>query len=326
MSAQDSSIYHVAASSDLPAPQRYEHWLAPLLSDFEAATPNALQRQNFQGRVSSLVTATSELHDMQSDDFGGSRSPQRIRYHENDKLALVYVRQGQILSRYEGDTDIVAKAGQFVLFDAQRPNQMHFCQQPRFVQINLPRGQLASVLSSKPLPSQISRAVTRSGLANLLSAQLSQFVDISAGLSFHEQLAFLDATEALATRVVESACLDGRLIPDERNAGLYTAAQRYIDMHLDDPGLTGASIAAALGCSRATLYRAFSSHHRHLAAHIRERRLQTLARLLQHCAPYQPIAQLAFQCGLHDTSNVSRLFRQRFGVTPSEFRALNRRS
>src|SRR5699024_8612342 len=113
VSAQKSSIYHVAASSELPADQRYEHWLAPLLSDFKAAAPNARQRQNFQGHVSSLVTATSELHDMQSDDFDGSRSRQRIRRYEDDKLALVYVMQGRVLSQYEGDTDIVTEAGQF---------------------------------------------------------------------------------------------------------------------------------------------------------------------------------------------------------------------
>lgn len=325
MSAQDSSLYHVARSSDLPAHERYEHWLTPLLSDFEAAAPSVLQRQNFQGRVSSLVTATSELHDMQSDDFNGSRSRQRIRNHENDKLALVYVRQGKILGRYDGDTDIITQAGEFVLFDAQKPNQMHFCQQPRFVQINLPRSRLASVLSGKPQPSKVSRAVTSSGLASLLAAQLSQFSNLSAKLSFHEQLAFLGATEALATHVVESACLNDQLLPGGRNAGLYTAAQRYIDTHLADPNLNVTSIAAALSCSRATLYRAFSDHNLHLAAHIRERRLQMLAKLLEHSPPHQPIAQLAFQCGLHDNSNVSRLFRQRFGITPSEFRVLTQK-
>lgn len=323
MSAQNLSIYHVAASSEVPASARYEHWLAPLLSDFEAAPPNLRQRQDFQARVSSLVTATSELHDMWTDDFDGSRSPRRIQRHENDKLALLYVMQGRIVSRYEDDTDIVTGTGQFLLFDARRSSQLRFCQQPRFVQINLPRSRLAPVLSGKPLPSQVSRAVSCSGLAGLLSSQLGQFRDLGARLSPGEQLAFLYATEALAAHVMESACLDSGLCAEGRHAGLYVAALRYIDQCLEDPSLSGATIALALGCSRATLYRAFAEHGLHLAQHIRERRLQTLARLLQRPFSSEPIAQLAFQCGLHESTNISRLFRQRFGIAPGEFRALH---
>jgi len=320
VSAQKSSIYHVAASSELPADQRYEHWLAPLLSDFKAAAPNARQRQNFQGHVSSLVTATSELHDMQSDDFDGSRSRQRIRRYEDDKLALVYVMQGRVLSQYEGDTDIVTEAGQFLLFDARRPNTMRFCQQPRFVQVNLPRSQLEPVLSGKPLPSQVSRAVSHCGLAGLLSAQLSQFRDLSPRLSHPERLGLLHATEALATHVVESAFLNGQLRPEGRHTGLYTAAQRYIHLHLNNASLNGATIAAALGCSRATLYRAFAAQGLGVAEYLRDLRLRKAYRLLQEAPAQYAIADLAARCGFIDHASFSRLFHRHFGLRPSDIR------
>lgn len=323
MQSLESSIYHIAVSSELPADQRYEHWLTPMLSDFEAAGPNAQQRKNFQGQVYSLVTATSELHDMQSDDFAGSRSRQRIRHHENDKLALIYVVQGQVFSQHEGDTDLVTQAGQFLLFDAHHPNRLHFCRQPRFVQINLPRHRLQPILSNKPSPSQISQAVSRSGLASLLATQLAQFRNLSPELSPFEQRAYLNSTETLASHVLESVCLDGQRHATDRHNAIFTAARHYIDRHLDAAHLNGATVAAALGCSRATLYRAFAEQNLRVAEYIRELRLQTLARLLQHPASHQqPIAQLAWRCGLHEATNISRLFRQRFGMTPRDFRAL----
>lgn len=313
-------IYQITESTEVPAAHRYEYWLSPLLSDFEAAAPTAAQQQDFQGRITSLVTATSELHDMQADHFEGSRSAPRIRAYEDDKLALVYVLQGEVRSRYQGDADTVTRAGEFLLFDAYRPSRMWF-QTRHFIQINLPRAHLHPLLSTQPAPSAVGRAVSDSGLAGLLSAQLTGFRTLSAELSGHERRGLLHATEALATTVVESACLSNPADGAHRYLGLYTAAQRYIRSYLGAAQLNGALVAAALGCSRATLYRAFAAQGMSIAEHIRELRLQSLARLLQHL-PHHPIAQLAQQCGLHDTPNLSRLFRQRFGHTPREFRAM----
>ncbi len=326
MTAQASLTYQVTVSSELQANQRYEHWLKPLLSDFEAADPNPQQLQNFQGHVTSLVLGSRELHDMQSDDFQGTCSRQHMRRHEDSKLALIYVMQGRVVSEYEGDVDTVARAGQLFLFDGARPNRIRF-HQPRFVQINLPRAPLQAVLPDGTAPSQVHKALSRSSLTGLLSSHLGQFRDLSARLSMHERHGLLEATEALAVSVIQSACLDHQVHDGgNRYLGLYTAAQRHIRLHLSSACLNGDVIAGALGCSRATLYRAFAEQNASLAGQIRELRLQKLARLLQSPANMAPIAQLAHLCGLHDAPNLSRLFRQRFGVSPQEYRAAHRES
>src|SRR5690554_4892897 len=104
-------VYQEVSSLDLPAAQRYEHWLMPLLSNFEADRPNAQQRQDFKGRVTSLMLGDRELHDAQLDDFQGAHSRRGIRPQGNDKLALIYVMQGSIKGRYENDTETVAGQG-----------------------------------------------------------------------------------------------------------------------------------------------------------------------------------------------------------------------
>ncbi|MBF6617263.1 MAG: helix-turn-helix domain-containing protein [Candidimonas sp.] len=323
MTAHTPLIYQVTASSDVPTVERYEHWLRPLLSDFEAAPPSMQQRKNFQGQVTSLVTATSELHDMQSDDFEGFGPNREDRRYEEVKLALVYVMKGQVMGQHEGDTDTIAKTGQFFVFDGSRPNRIRF-HKARFVQINVPRAHLQPLLSNNPAPSQLGSALACSGLAPLLATQLAQFRSLSGSLTTHERLGLLQATEALATTVLESACLGNRIPDSNHRLGLYTAAQRYIRLHLHAASLSASTIAAALGCSRATLYRAFEQHNLGIADHIRELRLQKLARLLQNPSNVLPIADLAHLCGLHDSPNLSRLFRQRFDLTPLGFRAMYR--
>lgn len=319
MSDQALMTYQVASSSDVPASQRYEHWLIPLLSDFEAAPPDAHQRQDFKGRATSLMSGSLQLHEMHSDDFQGTRSRKHIRAHQDDKLALIYVMQGHVVSEYENDIDTVTQEGQFFLFDGARPNRMRF-HRPRFIQINLSRPRMEAILPGRMIPSQVHKALSCSNLSALLAYQVTQFSELGSTLSTHERYSFLEATEALASSVMESAVLDHHPRDTGRYLGLYTAAQRYIRLHLASANLNSHAIASALGCSRATLYRAFSEYGVSVADQVRELRLQKLARLLQNPMNTVPIAQLAQSCGLHDAPNLSRVFRQRFGISPQEFR------
>ncbi|PWL16520.1 hypothetical protein DKP76_17195 [Falsochrobactrum shanghaiense] len=55
--------------------------------------------------------------------------------------------------------------------------------------------------------------------------------------------------------------------------------------------------------------------------YIRELRLQQLLRLLQKEQANVPINMLAQRCGFYNTPNVNRVFRNRFGMSPSEARA-----
>lgn len=321
MDAAIPLVYQATVSSELPARQRYEHWLMPMLSCCEAPSPSPRQRRDFHGRVLSLVAGTSELHDMQSDDFDGIHSKRSIqRSDHDDELALVYLLQGRVLARHEDEADLAVGAGRFLLLDSRRPKHICF-RQPRFVQVNLPRAELQAVLGDAPL-NQISRAISQAGLAGLLASQLSQFSELSNRLTPRERLDFLDVTESLATSVVKNVCLHGEWRDDghHRLRGLYAAAQLHMRANLGDPALNGAAIAAALGCSRTTLYRAFAEQGLGVAAYLRDLRLRKARRLLQKAAAGCSIADIAARCGFVDHAGFSRLYRQHFGVRPRDVR------
>ena len=106
-----------------------------------------------------------------------------------------------------------------------------------------------------------------------------------------------------------------------RTDDLLLAACRLIDQQLAHPGLDAAFIAARLGCSRATLYRAFAARDLAVAGYIRERRLQRVWRLLHSLPPSVPIAEAARRCGFLDSTSFSRLFRRRFGMRARDVRA-----
>ena len=87
-----------------------------------------------------------------------------------------------------------------------------------------------------------------------------------------------------------------------------------------EPFQASLAIAAALGCSRATLYRAFADRDISLADYIKEARLSRAAQVLSKGAAPETLTDLAHDCGFTNADHFRREFRRRFGVSPSEFR------
>lgn len=95
----------------------------------------------------------------------------------------------------------------------------------------------------------------------------------------------------------------------------------YIALHLRDPGLSIDRIARSLNCSKRHLHNAFAGEEVTLAHYILERRLQACMRDLKKPGQAQrTITDLAFSWGFTNCAYFSRVFRDRTGLSPSEFR------
>src|SRR5690606_31419702 len=94
-----------------------------------------------------------------------------------------------------------------------------------------------------------------------------------------------------------------------------------IEEHLADPDLSPATVAAAHHVSVRQLHRLFEGRDETVAARIRARRLERCRRdLLDPALAEQTVAAIGARWGLPNPSQLSRLFRQAYGVTPSELR------
>ncbi|MGV9677716.1 AraC family transcriptional regulator [Nocardia sp. NPDC003482] len=89
------------------------------------------------------------------------------------------------------------------------------------------------------------------------------------------------------------------------------------DRYGDD--LSGAELAAAVGCDRFTLARAFRARYgMPPSVFQRQERLRAARRLL---ANGRPIAAAAVEAGFADQAHLTRWFRRCYGITPGMFRA-----
>jgi AraC-like DNA-binding protein len=103
-----------------------------------------------------------------------------------------------------------------------------------------------------------------------------------------------------------------------RDIATRARAEEFVERYIQSPELNPALIARAAGTSRARLYRLFEEEGG-VHAFLRERRLERIRLELDSLAA-EPIAELGYRFGFEDHAHLSRLFRLRYGLTPSDYR------
>lgn len=96
----------------------------------------------------------------------------------------------------------------------------------------------------------------------------------------------------------------------------------HIALHFADPELSLSKVAQSLHISPRYLQRLLEASGTSFTAHITELRLQrAFTRLTEPSASDNRISDIAMLAGFSDISHFNRLFRSRFGATPSDVRA-----
>ncbi len=248
---------------------------------------------------------------------------------DEKKLALNYVKCGSITYQQLGGEPFRVRPQDFYLCDRAIPARIA-SDAAKIIEMILPR-RLFLPESVTPLSAgAASKAIHAGTLTAMLRDELEALHTVFDNLDEGERAASLLAVEAVATGVVRaalSAMGDAwtEVVPRSgrtHREDFFIQACYCIESNLADPDLGSAWIARTLGCSRATLYRVFSEHGLTVANYIRNERLDRLRLLLETASSDAAIGELAASCGLYDSPNLSRSFRARYHMTPSEARSL----
>lgn len=315
-----SLIFQKAGTMSAHPGERYDFWVETQLRHIRMAHADERQRRDFHAQVVSLACANNEMHYSCSDGFQGRRLLADVHSRATDELSLHYLIEG----RYDGcieDRQVSARSGEFFLYDPALPQSLRLSDH-RILQVDLSRRALSALFDGRPpAPWVLHDALRRSPLTTLLRNHLEQFPHLAPTLSHAEQQALLRATESFTLEILRGACTGHMSNTDDRPGALFQAARHYIESRLAQPNLGPEQIAAFLGCSRASLYRLFRTHGHGVSSYIRELRLERFRRLLTDPGDCRPIWAMAQDCGLYDSSNLSALFRRRFGCNPRDYRA-----
>lgn len=306
-----SASFAEYTTEDVPARERGDYWGRHVLQRMTIA--RSVRDQSFTARLRRLRGVAGEFWDHFSDEMPVMRDGARCRRDGGDEIYVGMLLDG-VSDFSQAGRDQRIGPGRLYVVDMSRPVRAHWARH-REVAIVLERKQVAALLG-RPLDGLAGLVLPRQGMTELLASHLRLLALGLPTLTAHEHAVALETAIAMTCSALRSG-----VETEDTPQGLKAAAWLVVRRRYADPGLSPGQIAAALGCSRAQLYRAFADETISIAGLIRETRLAQAREMLVHAAPTpETITRIAERCGFLDPSNFSRMFKARFSIRPQQLR------
>lgn len=208
--------------------------------------------------------------------------------------------------------------GQWCVYDVGEPCTAWNAEPVQLLAVLIARQALSSRVFDAS--AQLLRPVSWKGgvsqiLHDSLRATCREFDSLSPQLSGELGGALLELAKLA---MLEKMTVEGAMSSHDR---LRDRILAFIEQHLHDPDLSLDMIARSLGCTKRYLHRVFSDGELTLNAFIRERRLARCGQdLLKPAFAGYSITQISYACGFSNSAHFSRVFREKFGMTPRAYR------
>lgn len=307
-------------AQDEPMRTRVEYWehvMASTLVPYRIRTTERSLRAEIRHADIGPVT----ILDFQSTAMANSRTSDLIRASDRGLCNIYLARRGRGVFEQDG-RETVPAPGEFHLVDLSRPNHVTIDQWIGGAIVMFPRTLLP--LRGKELReltlARFSPQEPYGGLVSSLVQQLTGHLDAyqnardaSIGTAVLDLLSL-----AVATRLDRVAAVPA----ETRQNAMMLRIQSFISHHLDDPGLSPASVATAHHISVRTLHRLYQTQDQTIAASIQHLRLERCRHdLINPELRGHPVSAIGARWGFQDPATFSRAFRIAYGVPPGEYRA-----
>lgn len=316
----ESYIVETRTTAEVDPHERADFWSEHVGSHQSRMGYRYARTDDFRGATVRQRTERYQLVKFWSDEVAYSRTARQVRQDPDEDYRLLLPLSGEIVLRQDGqEARLAPGTGTLVSFAA--PFECLQDASTHAFVLTIPAREMDGPLNRKsPLATGLD-----------LSRGLGRVVSSMIGDLHAERDHLTDAHfNAVSDRVVELLCM--LTLGDDRPDGagqltdVETMVRRYVREHAADPGLTGTSMAHALGWSLRQIQLALQRAGTTPRDLIREERLRLVRERLQ-CGDCEhlTITDLAFASGFSSASALSTAFRQRYGVSPREMRSGGRR-
>ena len=305
----------------VPSWEQQSFWEATLRDLYFAVDGRAPcgGRDGFRGRMDRLSFGGLRLDRVVAEPYRVIRSTRAARCAPGEMLLIFVLRRGHVVMTQDGRSAVLRSPRDLAVVDTTRGYGAELRTPSELTMIQMPRSWAGSELPR--LAGQTAITVPgRSGLAGLAVSTLLAL----RGHVVDREDAVARCAAANATRLATAAVLERS---SELAGGppgiLLVRAQQFMLDNLSDPDLAPADVAAVIPISERHLYSVFRDAGSSPAEWLRQARLERAKSLLVPSLERESltIGQVAQAVGLPRASHFSRLFRERFGMSPRDFRS-----
>lgn len=212
--------------------------------------------------------------------------------------------------------------GDIALCDNGAPHSHYMAERSELILLRVPAATLRAHLPSperfcgrRMTASTGTTRVAASLVANICRDSLSGLPSSVKDRLSHQALEMIAISYSLAFETLAA--------PSSVVSGRFAEARRFIEQHLRDPDLDPQKIARSLNVSSRYLRMIFAAEKETVSSYVLRRRLEEVAyRLVDARWRGRSICEIAFDWGFNSAPHFSRSFRERYGMSPREYRAL----
>lgn len=303
-------------TDDLPPEDRYRAWH---LRDWPRTEPvyrtDPIQPFNtrwLSAQLGPILFARVEITAMRWE-----RRLDDIRRSDFDPIIVSMMKSGEARGDFDGRS-FHEKSGSFHFHDLGRPS-LHVSSTSLTYNVVFPRALAAELFGSLDDLHGLVVPEREAALAFVLAEQVSGML---ADLD-EEQAERLGRMFSEALAVALAAVRPARANLLSAAAQLRRAAGELIESRLGSRDLGADEVAQTLGVPRGRLFASFQADGG-VRAYITTRRLERSRAALADLERQEPIGLIAHRLGFADAPHLSRAFRARYGMTPSQYRRLLR--
>ena len=309
------------STAQTPRKDRSGHWNAVVTDAYFPLQLDFRKPMEFDGQLTRMLLGQVSLSRLTSDPVKYTRRHRHIREARQEAREEEYLitipRRSPVDFRQLGK-DVRCAPGGFIIERGDEPYRFKYDVPNDLFVLKVGRSALNERVRQ---PDRFCARIfdATSGTAGLFTAMVTHAQDQIAHIGSF-------AGDTIGRQLLEllSLTLESDLSAAESNVSSVRAAhlhriEGFIRAHLADTELSPDLIATACGISKRYLHDLFRDVNGTVSQQIRDQRL-IAARDRLETSGANKISDVAYRFGFSDQAHFTRLFKAKFGVTPSEFR------
>ena len=309
-------VYSTAAA---PRGARASYWNELYARRLAQVTFNPVDRESFEAELRVGTIGPIGIARVQAKPTDIERNRAHISRSEGRLFSfLLQARGSGVFCHYGQETRM--EEGDFTLCDSSAPHRFNYTEGTELIMLRVSPDVMRSYL---PDPEQFCgrRLPSGNGITGA-AANLTRKLWSLAESGLPDKFSAMVARNVLDIMATSYAiAFDAPLTDSSAVSARRLQAKRYIEAHLREPDLSPCTVAKALGISPRYLRMLFCGGSENASRYILRRRLEECAKQLSSALwRGHTITEIAFAAGFNSAAHFTRVFRDEYGVTPSQYR------
>ncbi|MFY0565923.1 helix-turn-helix domain-containing protein [Archangium lansingense] len=304
----------------VPPREQFDFWHEVVCRQFVPLDTRREESGPFQGCLDATQVGGLVVTDITADPQQVVRSRQSIASSDPDLIMACLHLEG--MGAVEQDERLAwLSPGDLVMFDSTRPYRLLFDSRFRQLVFHFPRQRLLPRLVA-PRAAMAVSVNGRAGVGRLAADFLRSLGEQAGALDVRSAPTIVEQVLGLLALAFGTPSEPEDEPASPAHLARLRRLQAYLEEHLSEPELSPADLAAAHHISVRYLHRLFELSGCSMGDWLRERRLVRCAEALRDTRQAgRSVSEIAFAWGFNDASHFSRAFKQRFGMSPREYRS-----